>query len=67
MIEKITITSRGDYQSITFSREEDSNTIDMSFHYPRGCSFASFSLEDMKMALEILSRSDSNAPYQKGE
>ena len=58
MIKNITITSRGDYQSIAFSREEDSNTIDMSFHYPRGCSYASFSLEDMKMALEILLRED---------
>ena len=54
MIKDVTITSNGDFQSITFSREENSNTIDMSFHYPRGCGYASFSLEDMKMALRIL-------------
>jgi hypothetical protein len=59
MIKNITITSRGDYQSITFSREEGSNTIDMSFHYPRGCSFASFSKEDMQKALELLVAEDS--------
>ena len=48
MIRDITITAKGDYQRITFSREEDSHTIDMSFSYPRGCSYASFNLEDMK-------------------
>ena len=55
MIRDITITAKGDYQKLTFSREEDSNTVDMSFHYPRGCAFASFALEDMKKAIEILS------------
>lgn len=48
MIRDITITAKGDYQRITFSREEDSHTIDMSFSYPRSCSYASFNLEDMK-------------------
>ena len=48
MIRDITITSKGDYQRITFSREEDSHTIDMSFSYPYGCCYASFNLEDMK-------------------
>ena len=58
MIKDVTITSKGDFQSITFSREEDSSTVDMSFHYPKGCGYASFSLEDMKTALGILSRED---------
>ena len=53
MIRGITITAKGDYQRITFSRE-DSHTIDMSFSYPHGCSYASFNLEDMKKALDIL-------------
>ena len=56
MIRDITITAKGDYQRITFSREEDSHTIDMSFSYPRGCSYASFNLEDMKKALDILEK-----------
>lgn len=56
MIRDITITAKGDYQRITFSREEDSNTIDMSFSYPHGCSYASFNLEDMKRALDILAK-----------
>ena len=56
MIRDITITAKGDYQRITFSREEDSNTIDMSFSYPHGCSYASFNIEDMKMALDILAK-----------
>ena len=56
MIRDITITAKGDYQRITFSREEDSHTIDMSFSYPHGCSYASFNLEDMKKALDILSK-----------
>lgn len=56
MIRDITITSKGDYQRITFSREEDSHTIDMSFSYPYGCCYASFNLEDMKKALEILAK-----------
>lgn len=56
MIRDITITAKGDYQRITFSREENSNTVDMSFSYPRGCSYASFNLEDMKKALEILAK-----------
>ena len=56
MIRDITITAKGDYQRITFSREENSNTIDMSFSYQHGCSYASFSLEDMKKALDILAK-----------
>ena len=56
MIENVTITAKGDYQKITFSREEDSSTVDMAFHYPRGCSFATFDLEDMKIALDILEK-----------
>ena len=54
MIRDITITAKGDYQRITFSREEDSNTIEMSFSYPHGCSYASFSFKDMKWTLMIL-------------
>ena len=60
MIRDITITAKGDYQRITFSREEDSNTIDMSFSYPHGCSYASFNLEDMKKALDILAKGNEN-------
>lgn len=56
MIRDITITAKGDYQRITFSREENSSTIDMSFSYPHGCSYASFNIEDMKKALEILTK-----------
>ena len=56
MIRDITITAKGNYQRITFSREEDSNTIEMSFSYPNGCSYASFNLEDMKKALDILTK-----------
>ena len=52
MIRDITITAKGDYQRITFSREEDKHTIDMSFSYPRGCSYASFNLEDIKKSIE---------------
>ena len=47
MIKKITITSEGDFNKITFSREKNSSYIDMEFNYHNGCRFSSFELEDM--------------------
>lgn len=55
MIRDITITSKGDYQTIRFSREDGSSKVDMAFNYSNGCSFASFDLADMEKAIEILS------------
>ena len=54
MIKKITITSEGDFDKITFSREKNSSYIDMEFYYHNGCRFSSFKLEDMIKAIEIL-------------
>ena len=60
MIKKITITSEGDFNKITFSREKNSSYIDMEFNYHNGCRFASFELEDMIKAIEILKEQDND-------
>ena len=54
MIKKITITSEGDFNKITFSREKNSQYIDMEFNYHNGCRYSSFKLEDMIKVIEIL-------------
>ena len=54
MIKKITITSEGDFDKITFSREKKSSYIDMEFSYHNGCRYSSFKLEDMIKVIEIL-------------
>ena len=60
MIKKITITSEGDFDKITFSREKNSSYIDMEFNYHNGCRYSSFKLEDMIKAIEILSEMPEN-------
>ena len=60
MIKKITITSEGDFDKITFSREKNSPYIDMEFNYHNGCRYSSFKLEDMIKAIEILSEMPEN-------
>ena len=58
MIKKITITSEGDFDKITFSREKNSPYIDMEFNYHNGCRYSSFKLEDMIKVIEILNETD---------
>ena len=58
MIKKITITSEGYFDEITFSREKDSPYIDMEFNYHNGCHYSSFKLEDMIKVIEILNETD---------
>ena len=58
MIKKITITSEGDFDKITFSREKNSLYIDMEFNYHNGCRYSSFKLEDMIKVIEILKETD---------
>ena len=58
MIKKITITSEGDFDKITFSREKNSSYIDMEFNYHNGCRYSSFKLEDMIKVIEILKETD---------
>ena len=58
MIKKITITSEGYFDKITFSREKDSPYIDMEFNYNNGCRYSSFKLEDMIKVIEILNETD---------
>ena len=58
MIKKITITSEGDFDKITFSREKNSSYIDMEFNYHNGCRYSSFKLEDMIKVIEILNETD---------
>ena len=58
MIKKITITSEGYFDKITFSREKNSPYIDMEFNYHNGCRYSSFKLEDMIKVIEILNETD---------
>ena len=58
MIKKITITSEGYFDKITFSREKNSPYIDMEFNYHNGCHYSSFKLEDMIKVIEILNETD---------
>ena len=65
MIKKITITSEGDFDKITFSREKNSPYIDMEFNYHNGCRYSSFKLEDMIKVIEILKEQDKWKYYQE--
>ena len=58
MIKKITITSEGYFDKITFAREKNSPYIDMEFNYHNGCRYSSFKLEDMIKVIEILNETD---------
>ena len=58
MIKKITITSEGYFDKITFSREKNSPYINMEFNYHNGCRYSSFKLEDMIKVIEILNETD---------
>lgn len=61
MVNEVSITAIGDYQKITFSRNENEEIIDFSFWYPHGCAYASFELKDLLEAIKILNQKEALA------
>lgn len=54
MIKSIEYTLKGDFQSMTLSRDEGSTKVQLTFHHYNGCSLAMFDFEDLKTAVEVL-------------
>ena len=61
MINKVTLTLKGDFKELQLSRDEGSRFIDMQFHAHNGAWFANFKLADLKRALELLDDTESES------
>ena len=58
MINKVSFTLKGDYQTMTLCRDNGSRFVEMQYSYGNGCAFARFELADLKKAVAILEGQD---------
>lgn len=54
MITRVEFTVKGDYDEITFRRNEGSSGCELNFHRQNGMAIARFKFDDMRKAVNIL-------------
>ena len=58
MIKAIEIEVKGDFNGMVLKRDAGCNFVEMQFHHGSGCSYATFNFDDLKTAVELLSKTE---------